>query len=157
MRERLFRTNQDHVEMIHDFSSQSIRRTETFKHVNESVQNLRNGCLRVKSYGISIAALKKQNTSQELIHNELNIHQKLSNDTEYRLFVGSFGKNGQELYGKNLTEELETFANDTVLVSVQDDKWHWTWKALSLMSWANDYCPRHGIHNNLKKNIIYHL
>ena len=65
----------------------------------------------------------------------------MSNDTEYRIFVGSFGRQNNELYGRNFTEELHTFANDTVLVNVPDDKWHWTWKALSLMSWANDYCP----------------
>ena len=73
----------------------------------------------------------------------------MSNDTEYRIFVGSFGKNSRELYGKNLTEELETYRNDTILVSVPDDKWHWTWKALSLMSWANDFCPRKGIELHL--------
>ena len=62
------------------------------------------------------------------------------NNSEYRIFVGQFGKNANVYNKGNLTEELGR-VNDTILVSVYDDKWNWTWKALSLLSWTNEHCP----------------
>ena len=95
-------------------------------------------CKNDTKYLIAIDSLNRNFKLREKIRQDYQTFMPMNN-TEYRIFVGQFGRNAKNYSKGNLTEELSHY-NDTILVGVYDDKWNWTWKALAVLSWANLNC-----------------